>query len=261
MVWAATTFKYTFDYHADDVYFCTADIGWVTGHSYVAYGPLLNCAKRRGSFDHTPAQLTHPSVMFEGIPTHPDAARSWQIVQKHKVTQFYTGLVLLLSSCNAVMNIQRPRRSGRCSALGICTQTRATCRPSASWAPSVSPSTRRPGSGLLNPALALSLCSAMPCRYYNTVGKGRCSVVDTWWQTETGGHMLTPLPGATPQKPGSAVCPVHASSHCVHVACQTLPMFGVVPAILDENGVELQGACEGFLVIKQSWPGQVQAVH
>lgn len=197
MVWAATTFKYTFDYRPGDIYFCTADIGWVTGHSYVTYGPLLNRAQ---------------SVLFEGIPTYPDAGRSWQIIQKYKVTQFYT-------APTAIRSLQRFGHlypdSCDLSSLRVLGTVGEPINPQA-W-----------------------------LWYHSVIGKDRCSVVDTWWQTETGGHMLTPLPGATPQKPGSA----------------TLPMFGVVPVVVNEQGVELEGACEGFLCIKNTWPGQMRTVY
>lgn len=196
MLWTATTFKYTFDYHLSDVYFCTADIGWITGHSYIAYGPLLNGAT---------------SVLFEGVPTHPDPGRFWEVIAKYKVTQFYT-------APTAIRALQRfgdefPAKHDL-SSLRVLGSVGEPINPEA-W-----------------------------LWYNSAVGQGKCAVVDTWWQTETGGHMITPLPGATPTKPGSA----------------TLPMFGVVPAVLDANGVELEGACSGYLAIKQSWPGQMRTV-
>lgn len=197
MVWAATTFKYTFDYQAGDVYWCTADIGWITGHSYITYGPLINGAT---------------SVMFEGIPTFPDAGRFWAVVDKYKVTQFYT-------APTAIRTLMRfgdefPAKYDL-SSLKILGSVGEPINPEA-W-----------------------------IWYHDVIGRKRCAVVDTWWQTETGGHMITPLPGATPTKPGSA----------------TLPMFGVVPVLLDNDGKEIEGAGEGFLMVKKPWPGQMRTVY
>ncbi|KJE95860.1 acetate-CoA ligase [Capsaspora owczarzaki ATCC 30864] len=196
MVWAATTFKYVFDYHPGDVYWCTADCGWITGHSYVTYGPLLNGAT---------------SVLFEGIPTYPDAGRCWQVIDKYQVTQFYTAPTAI----RALMKFgdEIVARSSRASLRILGTVGEP-----------------------INPAAWLW--------YFNVVGEGRCPIVDTWWQTETGGFMITPFPAATPCKPGSA----------------TLPFFGVVPALIDSQGREVEGEGEGSLVIKQSWPGQMRTV-
>jgi acetyl-CoA synthetase len=198
MVYTATTFKYIFDYHPGDVWFCTADIGWVTGHSYIAYAPLVNGATE---------------VMFEGVPSYPAADRFWELVEKYKVTQFYTAP----------------------------TAIRAIAREGSDWV------TKHDLSSLkvlgtvgepINPEAWMW--------YYGTVGGGRCPIVDTWWQTETGGILITPLPGAFPIKPGSA----------------TLPFFGVDPKILREDGSEVTGANEGgYLVIKRSWPGMMRTVY
>eukprot|EP00049_Salpingoeca_infusionum_P019408 m.361734 g.361734 ORF g.361734 m.361734 type:complete len:677 (+) comp19851_c0_seq1:405-2435(+) len=197
MVWAATTHKYTFDYRANDIYFCTADIGWITGHSYITYGPLLNCAQ---------------SVMFEGVPTYPDYGRFWDIVQKYKVNSFYTAPTAIRALMRAGSDIPRKYDLTSLRILGTVGEP-------------------------INPEAWLW--------YHEVIGGGRCSIVDTWWQTETGGHMLTPLPGATPTKPGSA----------------TLPMFGVKPALVDKDGNEIEGAGEGYLVIKAPWPGQMRTVY
>eukprot|EP01147_Barroeca_monosierra_P005429 gene5429-8894_t len=196
MVWAATTHKYSFDYHPDDVYWCTADIGWITGHSYITYGPLANCAT---------------SVIFEGTPFYPNAGRFWEIVERYRVTSFYTAPTAI----RALMR-QGPEYPVKydLSSLRVLGTVGEPINPEAwMW-------------------------------YYEVVGQKRCSIVDTWWQTETGGHMITGLPGTTPMKPGSA----------------SLPFFGVVPAIVNNEGKELQGTCEGYLVIKQPWPGQMRTV-
>ncbi|KAL1438775.1 hypothetical protein MTO96_047704 [Rhipicephalus appendiculatus] len=189
MLYTATTFKYVFDYHPGDVYFCTADIGWITGHSYVLYGVLANGAT---------------SVMFEGVPFYPDASRYWAIVEKYKVTQFYTAPTAI----RALM--KHDRKSLR--VLGTVGEP-------------------------INPEAWLW--------YHKVVGNGNCAIVDTFWQTETGGHVLTPLPGATPTKPGSA----------------TFPFFGVEPAIVDEQGKELEGEAEGYLVFKRPWPSMMRTVY
>lgn len=197
MVYVSVTHKYIFDYHDGDIYWCTADIGWVTGHSYIVYGPLLNGAT---------------SIIFEGVPTYPDAGRFWQVVDKYKVNQFYTAP----------------------------TAIRALMKEGDEW---VKKSSRKSLKLLgtvgepINPKAWLW--------YYEVVGEKRCPIVDTWWQTETGGILITPLPGAIPQKPGSA----------------TLPFFGVEPAILDEKGNELQGEARGALVIKSAWPGMMRTVY
>lgn len=196
ILYAAMTHKYVFDYHDGDIYWCTADVGWVTGHSYIVYGPLANGAT---------------TLMFEGVPNYPDAGRMWEVVDKHKVNIFYTAPTAL----RALMGqgdeyVTRSRRSS----LRILGSVGEPINPEAwEW-------------------------------YYHVVGDGRCPIVDTWWQTETGGILITPLPGARKLKPGSA----------------TLPFFGVQPALLDEKGNELTGATEGALVIKNSWPGQMRTV-
>ena len=197
-VWTSMTHEYTFDYRPGQIYWCAADIGWVTGHSYVVYGPLANGAT---------------SVMFEGVPNYPDFSRFWQIVDKYQVEQFYAAPTAL----RALMREgdEWVKRTSRKS-LKVLGSVGEPINPEAwEW-------------------------------YYQEVGERRCPIVDTWWQTETGGHMITPLPGATALKPGSA----------------TLPMFGVQPAIVDpESGTILEGATEGALVITDSWPGQMRTVY
>jgi len=197
MVYVATTHKYVFDYHDGDIYWCTADIGWITGHSYIVYGPLLNGAT---------------SVMFEGVPNYPDPSRFWQVVDKYAVNQFYTAPTAL----RALMKFgDDPVRGTSRSSLRILGTVGEPINPEAwKW-------------------------------YYNVVGEGRCPIVDTWWQTETGGILITPLPGAIPTKPGSA----------------TLPFFGVEPVIVDKDGNELEGVCEGPLLIKSAWPGMMRTVY
>jgi acetyl-CoA synthetase len=197
LLYTAITHKYTFDYKDGEVYWCTADVGWVTGHSYIVYGPLANGAI---------------SLMFEGVPTYPDAGRMWQVCDKHDVAIFYTAPTAI----RALMGQgDEPVTKASRKSLRLLGTVGEPINPEAwEW-------------------------------YYNVVGDGRCPIVDTWWQTETGGHLITPLPGATPLKPGSA----------------TTPFFGVVPAILDAEGKELEGACEGSLVIKQPWPGQMRTVY
>ncbi len=197
LLFAAITHKYVFDYQDGEVFWCTADVGWVTGHSYIVYGPLANGAI---------------SLMFEGIPTYPDASRFWQVIDKHQVNTFYT----------APTAIRALMREGD----GPVKKTsRKSLRLLGTVGEPINPETWE--------------------WYYRVVGDSRCPVVDTWWQTETGGHMITPLPGATRLKPGSA----------------TLPFFGVVPAIVDPEGKILQGACEGNLVITRPWPGQMRSVY
>jgi len=199
LVWAAMTHEMVFDYHDGDVYWCTADVGWVTGHSYIVYGPLANGAK---------------TLMFEGVPTYPDASRFWQVCEKHRVNQFYTAptaIRALMGQGNAFVE--------KCdlSSLKLLGTVGEPINPEAwNW-------------------------------YNDVVGKGICPIVDTWGQTETGGHLLTPLPGATKTKPGSA----------------TNPFFGVQPVILDPaTGAELTGTeVEGVLCIKDSWPGQMRTVY
>ncbi|XP_074867823.1 acetyl-coenzyme A synthetase, cytoplasmic isoform X2 [Carettochelys insculpta] len=197
MIFAATTFKYVFDHHPADVYWCTADIGWITGHSYLTYGPLANGAT---------------SVLFEGLPIYPDVGRMWSIIDKYQVTKFYTAptAIRLLMKYGEEPVQKYSRKSLK--VLGTVGEP-------------------------INPEAWLW--------YYWVVGEGRCPIVDTFWQTETGGHVLTPLPAATPMKPGSA----------------TFPFFGVVPAILNECGEELEGEAEGYLVFKQPWPGIMRTLY
>ncbi|MEM9210796.1 MAG: acetate--CoA ligase [Pseudomonadota bacterium] len=199
LVYASITHKYTFDYHDGDVYWCTADVGWVTGHSYIVYGPLANGAT---------------TLMFEGVPTYPDASRFWQVCEKHKVNQFYTAPTAI----RALMGQgSEPVEKCDLSSLKVLGTVGEPINPEA-W------------------------------NWYNTVvGKGKCPIVDTWWQTETGGHLLTPLPGATATKPGSA----------------TLPFFGIEPVVLDaQSGKEIaETEAEGVLCIKASWPGQMRTIY
>ncbi len=197
LLMAAMTHKYTFDYKEGDIYWCTADVGWITGHSYILYGPLCNGAI---------------SLMFEGVPTYPDASRFWQVIDKHKVNQFYTAptaiRALMAAGNEAVEKTSR-------NSLKLLGTVGEPINPEAwEW-------------------------------YYQVVGDSRCPIVDTWWQTETGAHMLTPLPGATDLKPGSA----------------TQPFFGVQPVLLDTEGEEIKGAGEGLLMIKTSWPSQIRTVY
>ncbi|XP_053174065.1 acetyl-coenzyme A synthetase, cytoplasmic-like [Scomber japonicus] len=197
MLYTATTFKLVFDHQPGDVYWCTADIGWITGHSYITYGPLANGAT---------------SVLFEGLPTYPDVGRMWEIVDKYSVTKFYTAptAIRMLMKFGSDPVVKYKRES-----LKVLGTVGEPINPEAwQW-------------------------------YYNVVGDKRCPIVDTFWQTETGGHVLTPLPAATPMKPGSA----------------TFPFFGVVPAILNESGEELEGPSEGYLVFKQPWPGVMRTVY
>ena len=196
LVYAATTHHYVFDYHDGDVYWCTADIGWITGHSYIVYGPLANGAT---------------TLMFEGLPNHPGPSRFWEVCDKHSVNVFYT----------APTAIRALMREGD-------GPVKATDRSSLRLLGTVGEP--------INPEAWLW--------YYNVVGEGRCRIVDTWWQTETGGILISPLPGATPLKPGSA----------------TRPFFGVVPAVLDADSRPLEGACAGDLCLAGSWPGQMRTV-
>ncbi|MAT66458.1 MAG: acetate--CoA ligase [Gammaproteobacteria bacterium] len=197
LLYCAITHKYTFDYHDGDIYWCTADVGWITGHSYIVYGPLANGAI---------------SLVFEGVPTWPDASRFWQVVDKHRVNTFYTAPTAI----RALMREgEAPVQATKRSSLKLLGTVGEPINPEAwEW-------------------------------YYNVVGDGRCPIVDTWWQTETGGHMITSLPGAIPMKPGSA----------------TRPFFGVVPGIVDNEGRLLEGECEGSLVITRPWPGQMRTVY
>ncbi|HTK96918.1 MAG TPA: acetate--CoA ligase, partial [Pseudomonadales bacterium] len=195
---AAITHKYVFDYHDGDVYWCTADVGWVTGHSYIVYGPLANGAI---------------TLMFEGIPTYPDASRFWKVIDKHKVNIFYTAPTALRALMG--QGDEFVKRTSRAT-LKLLGSVGEPINPEAwEW-------------------------------YYNVVGERRCPIVDTWWQTETGGIMITPLPGATDLKPGSA----------------TLPFFGVKPAIVDDKGnVITTTEAVGNLVLTTSWPGQIRTVY
>ena len=197
LLMSAMTHKYTFDYKEGDIYWCTADVGWITGHSYILYGPLCNGGT---------------SLMFEGVPTYPDASRFWQVIDKHKVNQFYTAPTAIRALMGA--GDQFVKKTSRQS-LKLLGTVGEPINPEAwEW-------------------------------YYGTIGDSRCPVVDTWWQTETGGHMLTPLPGATDLKPGSA----------------TQPFFGVQPILLDTEGNEINGEGEGLLMIKASWPSQIRSVY
>ncbi len=194
---AAMTFKYVFDYRQDEVFWCTADVGWVTGHSYIVYGPLANGAT---------------TLIYEGVPTYPDASRFWQVVDKHQVNIFYTAPTAL----RALMREgDAPLASTSRDSLRLLGSVGEPINPEA-WA-----------------------------WYFNEVGKQRCPIVDTWWQTETGGIMLTPLPGTRRIKPG----------------CATQPFFGVQPLLLDDQGKVLEGPGSGLLVLKASWPGQIRSVY
>ena len=197
LLYAAITHKYVFDYHEGDIYWCTADVGWVTGHSYIVYGPLCNGAI---------------SLVFEGVPTYPDASRFWQVCDKHKVNTFYTAPTAL----RALMRMgDEPVNSTSRESLRLLGTVGEPINPEAwEW-------------------------------YYHSVGDARCPIVDTWWQTETGGHMITGVPGAVKMKPGSA----------------TRPFFGVQPAIVDSEGNILEGEAEGSLVITHPWPGQMRTVY
>ncbi len=197
MVYVALSHQYVFDYHDGDIYWCTADVGWVTGHSYIVYGPLANGAV---------------SMMFEGVPNYPDASRFWQVCDKHKVNTIYTAptaIRALMREGDAPV-----KKTGRKSLRLLGTVGEP-----------------------INPEAWLW--------YYNVVGEGRCPIVDTWWQTETGGILITPLPGATPLKPGSA----------------TRPFFGVKPLIVDAAGAELKGPATGNLCIADAWPGMMRTVY
>ena len=197
LLWAQTTFKYTFDYHDGEIYWCSADIGWVTGHSYIVYGPLANGGT---------------SVMFEGVPNYPDTKRWGEVIAKHKVNIFYTAPTAL----RALMREGEQIFSGLdLSTLRVLGSVGEPINPEAwEW-------------------------------YRRVFGANKLPIVDTWWQTETGGHMLTPLPGATALKPGSA----------------TLPFFGIKPVLLDDKGAELSGEASGILAIADSWPGQSRSIY
>ena len=197
LLYAAATHHYVFDYHEGDVYWCTADVGWVTGHSYIVYGPLANGAT---------------TLMFEGVPNYPTTSRFWEVIDKHKVNIFYT----------APTAIRALMREGDAP-------VKKTSRASLRLLGSVGEP--------INPEVWLW--------YHRVVGDGRCPIVDTWWQTETGGILISPLPGATDLKPGSA----------------TKPLFGIVPEIVDADGEVLEGAATGNLCIAQSWPGQMRTLY
>lgn len=192
----ALTHRLVFDYHDEDIYWCTADIGWVTGHSYIVYGPLANGAT---------------TVMFEGVPTYPDASRFWQVVDKHRVSNFYTAPTAIRT---LIRHGEEPVKRTSRRSLRLLGSVGEPINPQA-W-----------------------------LWYHRVVGEGRCPIVDTWWQTETGGIMISPLPGAIATKPGSA----------------TLPFFGVQPVIVDENGRELLGECEGHLCLRDGGPGMMRTV-
>ncbi|UTW55292.1 acetate--CoA ligase [Kordiimonas sp. SCSIO 12610] len=197
MVWASMTHQYVFDYKDGEIYWCSADVGWVTGHTYIVYGPLANGAT---------------TLLFEGVPTYPDGGRFWEVCAKHKVNIFYTAPTAI----RALMRLgDEPVKAHDRSSIRLLGTVGEPINPEAwQW-------------------------------YYKTVGEERCPIVDTWWQTETGGAMITPMPGATALKPGAA----------------TKPMYGVQPALVDADGKFLEGATNGNLVIKDSWPGQMRTVY
>jgi acetyl-CoA synthetase len=197
MVWASFTHEYVFDYHPGEVYWCTADVGWVTGHTYIVYGPLANGAT---------------TLMFEGIPNYPDTSRFWQVIDKHQVNIFYTAPTAIRA---LMRDGDAPVKKTSRKSLRVLGSVGEPINPEAwNW-------------------------------YYRVVGDERCPIVDTWWQTETGGILISPLVGAIAQKPGSA----------------TLPLPGVKPMLVDAEGKELQGATEGNLCISDSWPGQMRTVY
>lgn len=197
LLMSAMSHKYTFDYKEGDIYWCTADVGWITGHSYIVYGPLCNGGT---------------TLMFEGVPTYPDASRFWQVIDKHQVNQFYTAPTAIRALMGAGDSyVEKTSRES----LKLMGTVGEPINPEAwEW-------------------------------YHRVVGDSRCPIVDTWWQTETGAHMLTPLPGVTELKPGSA----------------THPFFGVQPILLDSEGSEIKGEGEGLLMIKASWPSQIRSVY
>jgi acetyl-CoA synthetase len=197
LIYVSMTHQYVFDYHDGDIYWCTADVGWVTGHSYILYGPLANGAT---------------TMMFEGVPNYPDNSRFWNVIDKHKVNIFYTAPTAIRALMQA-------------GDAPVTKTSRASLRLLGSVGEPINPEAWE--------------------WYYRVVGDSRCPVVDTWWQTETGGIMISPLPGAIAQKPGSA----------------TKPFFGVVPQIVDADGKVLEGECSGNLCIAKSWPGQVRTVY
>lgn len=197
LVWASMTHDYVFDLKEDDVYWCAADVGWVTGHTYIVYGPLANGAT---------------TVMFEGVPTYPDASRFWQVCDTHQVTLFYTAPTAIRA---LMRDGEGPVRATSRQSLRLLGTVGEPINPEAwDW-------------------------------YFNIVGEARCPIIDTWWQTETGGAMIVPLPGTVDMKPGAG----------------TFPMFGVEPELVDADGVVLNGAAEGNLILKTSWPGQMRTVY
>ena len=197
LLYTAMTFKYGFDYQPDDIYWCTADVGWITGHSYMVYGPMVAGATQ---------------VFFEGVPTYPDVRRIAQVVEKYKVNSLYTAPTAIRA---LMAHGEKPVEGCDLSSLRILGSVGEPINPEAwEW-------------------------------YYRVIGQSKCPIVDTWWQTETGGMMIAPLPSSTPNKPGSA----------------SRPLFGIQPALFDAEGVELEGATEGNLVIKDSWPSQARTVY
>jgi acetyl-CoA synthetase len=197
LVYTAITHQYIFDYHDGDIYWCTADVGWVTGHSYIVYGPLANGAT---------------TLMFEGVPNYPDASRFWQVCDKHKVNIFYTAPTAIRALMREGDEPVQKTDRGSLRILGTVGEP-------------------------INPEAWLW--------YHRVVGEERCPIVDTWWQTETGGILIAPLPGATPLKPGSA----------------TRPFFGVKPIIVDADGKQLEGPCEGNLCMADAWPGMMRTLY
>jgi acetyl-CoA synthetase len=197
LVFASMTHQYVFDYHDGDIYWCTADVGWVTGHSYIVYGPMANGAT---------------TLVFEGVPNYPDASRFWQVCDKHKVNIFYTAPTAIRALMREGEEPVKATDRGSLRLLGTVGEP-------------------------INPEAWMW--------YHEVVGNKRCPIVDTWWQTETGGILITPLPGATPLKPGSA----------------TRPFFGIQPLLVDGEGKPLEGAAEGNLCITDSWPGQMRTVY
>ena len=197
IVYASFTHEYIFDIKENDIYWCTADVGWITGHSYIIYGPLANGGT---------------TLMFEGVPNYPDTSRFWEVIDKHKVNIFYTAPTAI----RALMREgEEPLKKTSRNSLRILGTVGEPINPEA-W-----------------------------LWYFKNVGNSKCPIVDTWWQTETGGILITPLPGVTDLKPGSA----------------TLPFFGVKPGITDKNGNILEGEAEGNLCILESWPGQMRTVY
>lgn len=210
MVYAGTTFKYSFDYHSGDIFFSTSDCGWITGHSYVTYGPMLNGATQ---------------VLFEGVPTYPDAGRLWEVVARYGVTQIYTAPTVIRSLKGASPPHSTSGNPQPTADDWVFMHDRSSLRVLGTVGEPINPETW--------------------CWYFNVVGNSKCAIVDTWWQTETGGHCITPLPiPGLELKPGSAM----------------MPFFGIVPALLDNDGNEIEGPGEGFLVIKEPWPSTLRTV-